>query len=66
MRRQKNEVAGGENLRTLIKNGLLVDPANRVFSKLNLVIEDGAVADVIAEEPPADRVIDAENKCVSP
>lgn len=53
-------------MRTLIKNGTLVDPANRICSKLNLLIEDGAVEDVTRQEPSADQIIDAEGKYVAP
>lgn len=53
-------------MRTFIKNGLLIDPANRVMGKLNLLIEDGRVAAVTCAEPEADEVIDAEAKVVCP
>lgn len=53
-------------MRTLIQNGTLVDPANKIHSKLNLVLEDGAVAEVTAQTPPGDRVIDAAGKIVCP
>ena len=43
-------------MKTLIKNGLLIDPANQVQSYLNLILEDGKVEDVTEEEPEADRV----------
>ena len=33
-------------MRTLIKNGVVIDPANGVNSKLNLVIEDGKIKEV--------------------
>ncbi|MBE6990517.1 MAG: hypothetical protein E7426_07220 [Ruminococcaceae bacterium] len=53
-------------MRTLIKNGLLIDPANRVRARLNLVLEEGKVALVTAGEPRVDRVIDAAGKVVCP
>lgn len=46
-------------MRTLIKNGLLIDPANRIQARLNLLLEDGRVALVTEECPGADQVIDA-------
>ena len=53
-------------MKTLIKNGLLIDPANRVQAKLNLLIEDGRVAAVTAGCPEADRVVDAAGLVVAP
>ncbi len=51
---------------TLIKNGTLVDPAGRVHAKLNLYIKDHKIEYSTAEEPAADRVIDAAGKIVTP
>ena len=53
-------------MKTLIFGGHVVDPANRVNSKLNLLIEDGKIAWVGTGKPEADRVIDATGKIVSP
>lgn len=53
-------------MRTLIKDGTLLDPANRVWSRLNLLIEDGSVAAVTSGTPAADRIIDAAGKLVLP
>ena len=53
-------------LKTLIKNGFLIDPANAVQAKLNLVLEDNHVLGVTTEEPEADTVIDAAGQVVSP
>lgn len=50
----------------LIKNGLVIDPANQVYSKLNLLVRDGRVAGLSRKEPPCERVIDAEGMCVCP
>lgn len=50
----------------LIKNGLVVDPANGVNSKLNLLIKDGKIAEVTRDEPFADKIIDAEGRIVAP
>ena len=51
---------------TLIKNGLLVDPAHQIYSKQNLLLKDGKVAAVTLETPAADRIIDAAGKVVCP
>lgn len=51
---------------TLIKNGTVVDPANKVHTRLNLMIYDGKIALCTREEPAADRVIDAQGKIVAP
>lgn len=53
-------------MKTLIKNGLVIDPANQVQAKLNLVLENGRVALVTTKEPKADEVIDAEGLVVAP
>ena len=53
-------------MKVLIKNGLLIDPANHVFSKLNILLDEGKVASVTKDEPEADQVIDAEGKIVCP
>lgn len=53
-------------MKTLIRNGLVIDPANRVCAKLNLLLEDGKVAMVTAGEPEADEVVDAAGKIVTP
>ncbi len=53
-------------MKTLIQNGLLVDPANRVQAKLNLLLEGGKVRAITTEIPEADRVIDASGRVVCP
>ena len=53
-------------MRTLIKDGFVIDPANGVNSKLNLVIEEGKIAEVTREEPKCEQVIDAQGKYVVP
>lgn len=52
--------------RTLIKNGFVIDPANQVQAKLNLLIEGKTVIAVTTETPDADIVIDAAGKIVTP
>lgn len=53
-------------MRILIQNGLLVDPANRIYEKKNILIDGGKVAAVTAESPAAERVIDAAGRVVCP
>ena len=53
-------------MKTLIRNGLLIDPANRTEAKLNLVLENGKVSMVTAGEPEADEVIDVSDMVVAP
>ena len=53
-------------MKTLIKNGILIDPAAGVHAQLNLLLENGRVAAVTQDEPAAERVIDAAGKVVCP
>lgn len=57
------------NKRIGIVGGLIVDPANKVYSKLNLVLEAGKVLAVTAkplDEYACERIIDAAGKIVAP
>ena len=55
-------------MRTLIRNGRLIDPGNSIDSPGSILIENGNIAGVyIADSPPdADRVIDATGLLVCP
>ena len=53
-------------MRTLIYGGHVIDPANRVNGKLNLLIENGKIAWAGHTVPEADRTIDATGKIVTP
>ena len=53
-------------MKTLIYGGHVIDPANRVNGKLNLLIEDGRVAWVGTSMQAADRTINATGKIVTP
>lgn len=53
-------------MKTLIYGGTLIDPANRICSKLNILIQDGKVIGVTDQLPEADRKIDATGKIVCP
>lgn len=53
-------------MKTLIRGGRVIDPANRVDAVLNLLIEDGKIAWVGSGMPAADEVIDAAERIVAP
>jgi len=53
-------------LKTLIYGGHVIDPANHVDGKLNILIEDGRIAWAGKGMPEADRTIDATGKIVTP
>ena len=53
-------------MRTLIRGGLVLDPANRVQSVLNVLIEDGKISAVTEAEPEADEVVEAAGRVVAP
>ena len=53
-------------MKTLIFGGRVIDPANRVDAKLNLLIEGGKIAWVGTGMPKADETIDATGKIVTP
>ncbi len=53
-------------MKTLIKNGLVIDPCNRVQARLNLLLQDGRVAAITESQPEADQVIDAAGRVVTP
>ena len=54
-------------VRTVIENGLVLDPENRIQSHLHLILEDGKVAALTRESPEGDlRRLDAAGKIVCP
>ncbi|MCI2062133.1 MAG: amidohydrolase family protein [Eubacteriaceae bacterium] len=53
-------------MRTLIKDGTIIDPANKINSRLNLLIENGKIAGLMKTLPEADAVINARGKVVCP
>ncbi len=53
-------------MKTLIYGGRIIDPANRVDARLNLLIEDGKISWVGKETVEADETVDATGKIVSP
>ncbi|MBN2593772.1 MAG: dihydroorotase [Sedimentisphaerales bacterium] len=50
----------------LIKNGRVIDPANGIDKKCNVLITDGKIAEVGEVKKDVQRVIDAEGKLVTP
>lgn len=50
----------------LIKNGRVIDPANGIDRKCDVLVVDGKVAEVGRVELPAQHVIDATNRLVTP
>ena len=54
------------NSELLIKNGHVIDPANGVDIECDVLIVDGKIADVGKIDKPAENVIDAAGKLVTP
>lgn len=52
--------------RVVINGGYLIDPANRISSKLNIAIENGKVVEISNEALNGDEAINAEGLIVSP
>jgi dihydroorotase len=50
----------------LIKNGFVIDPANKINGKANVLVIDGKIAEVGKIDKQADTVIDAAGKLVLP
>ena len=53
-------------MKTLIKGGRILDPAQNYDKVANLLIEDGKIVCITDEDVPADRVIDASGRMVTP
>ena len=53
-------------MKTLLYGGRVIDPANRVDSVLNVLMEDGRIAWVSAQDMEADRRIDVTGRVVCP
>lgn len=53
-------------MRTVINQGILVDPKNRIFSKLNIAIENGKISNISKYELIGDKVIDAAGLIIAP
>ena len=50
----------------LLKNGLVVDPANKIESVLNVGIKNGRIVRITGEDLPAARVVDCTGMLVTP
>lgn len=53
-------------MRLVINNGLVIDPSNRVLSKLNIAVEKGRIVEISNEKLTGEEIIDAEGLIVSP
>ncbi len=53
-------------MKTLIHGGRVIDPADRIDGRLNILIEDGKIAAVSPDDMAADRRVDAAGKVVCP
>jgi len=53
-------------MKTLIRGGRVIDPANRVDAHLNLLIENAKIIWAGESEPAADEIIDAAGSIVAP
>lgn len=53
-------------MKICIKDGLVIDPANKICAPLNLLMENGKITALTMEEPKADETIDAAGKVVVP
>ncbi|SDL06638.1 N-acyl-D-amino-acid deacylase family protein [Natronincola ferrireducens] len=53
-------------MKIAINNGIVVDPKNKVFSKLNITVENGKICDISNLAMDGDTVIDADGLIVTP
>ncbi|MBR0130640.1 MAG: amidohydrolase family protein, partial [Firmicutes bacterium] len=53
-------------MKTLIKNGRIIDPSQKLDAFANLLAEDGKIVGLTEEEPEADLVVDAKGHMVTP
>ena len=54
-------------MKTLIKNGRVIDPSQNIDAIMDLLVEDGVVKEVAAEiKAAADEVYDADGLIVAP
>lgn len=53
-------------LELVLLNGLVIDPANKIMSKLNIGINEGKIAAVTTNELEGKKIIDCEGYVVSP
>ena len=53
-------------MKTVINNGFIIDPKNKIYSKLNLSIENGKIIEISNNKLQGDVVIDADGLMVTP
>jgi len=53
-------------LKTIINNGFIIDPKNKMYSKLNLSIENGKIIEISNSKIQGDVIIDADGLIVVP
>ncbi len=53
-------------MRTVVHGGTLIDPKNRIFSELNIAVENGKIVEISNGSLLGDRIINADGCVVSP
>lgn len=53
-------------MRLVINNGLVIDPKNKIFTQLNIAVENGKVKEISKNILKGDYEIDATGLCVTP
>lgn len=53
-------------MKTIINNGFIIDPKNKMYSKLNLSIENGKIIEISNSKIQGDVIIDADGLIVVP
>ncbi len=53
-------------MKTVINNGLVIDPKNNIYGQFNIGIENGIISEISEEILTGDREIDAMGMCVTP
>lgn len=53
-------------MKIVINKGLVIDPKNRIYSKLNVAIEDGKISEISKQELKGDSIINADGLVVAP
>ena len=53
-------------LRTVINNGILIDPGNKINARLNLAVENGRISEINARPLKGDVELDAEGLVIAP
>jgi len=53
-------------LKTIINNGFIIDPKNKIYSKLNISIENGKISEISDNKFQGDVIIDVDGLIVTP